>query len=411
MGKEDHFVNLYECGSFRKIEKAIELILKTSSLPSKKSSTILLKPNFNSDMIGLTGNTTDLRIVATVIRFLKRTGYRNITIGDGTSSGFLNAGINVMARLGVHQLARKFETNVVDFNNLDSNNVNVNIGKENVKIADICINNDFFINLPKLKTHSEASLSACSKNLIGCVVGKDKQKIHKNLPENIINLVTVLEPDLNIVDALIAMDGTGPSRGNPKKMNHIIVGDHALTTDVICSKLIGLEESKVPYLEIARKKGITQILIDEINESLSHLDYTFEKPTPSLLFRIINNPRYRWIFSRIRYSFLSSLFSSNLVSRVLFGLGARQDFFNKNDAKITTFSLDMNRCIECGICDEYCPMKIHLPTDLETNKKCCRCLYCYFVCPTEAIRLNGNIGYLSYQIDEYRERIIKQVRL
>jgi uncharacterized protein (DUF362 family) len=42
-------------------------------LPDKKAP-ILLKPNLNSNMNALTGNTTDLRLVAAVIEFLKDAG-------------------------------------------------------------------------------------------------------------------------------------------------------------------------------------------------------------------------------------------------------------------------------------------------------------------------------------------------
>ena len=68
-------------------------------LPVSKTAKIFLKLNLNSTMNALTGNTTDLRVVAAVIEFLKESGYSRITIGDGTNSGFYRNGISVISRL------------------------------------------------------------------------------------------------------------------------------------------------------------------------------------------------------------------------------------------------------------------------------------------------------------------------
>ncbi len=44
-------------------------------LPVSKTAKIFLKLNLNSNMNALTGNTTDLRVIAAVIEFLKGNGY------------------------------------------------------------------------------------------------------------------------------------------------------------------------------------------------------------------------------------------------------------------------------------------------------------------------------------------------
>ena len=67
--------------------------------PEKRAARILLKPNFNSNFNALTGNTTDLRLLAGVIEFLQAKGYSDITIGEGTNSGFVREGISVIHRL------------------------------------------------------------------------------------------------------------------------------------------------------------------------------------------------------------------------------------------------------------------------------------------------------------------------
>ena len=44
-------------------------------LPASKTVKILIKPNLNANMNALTGNTTDLRLLAAVIECLKTRGY------------------------------------------------------------------------------------------------------------------------------------------------------------------------------------------------------------------------------------------------------------------------------------------------------------------------------------------------
>lgn len=74
-------------------------------LPPDSGAKIVLKPNLTRNMSALTGNTTDLRILSGIITFLKDKGYSNITIGEGTNSGFYRNRIGVIARLKVDALA------------------------------------------------------------------------------------------------------------------------------------------------------------------------------------------------------------------------------------------------------------------------------------------------------------------
>jgi len=50
-------------------------------LPASRQAKILIKLNLNSNMNALTGNTTDLRLVAAVLSELNGRGYENIIVG------------------------------------------------------------------------------------------------------------------------------------------------------------------------------------------------------------------------------------------------------------------------------------------------------------------------------------------
>ena len=145
----------FSAESAAEIRAAVRTILAEryrDLLPADRGSRILLKPNLNSYMNALTGNTTDLRILAAVVGFLKEAGYRQITIGEGTNSGFYRSRISVIERLKVDRLARHFGVAVKDLNYADPFPIEFEDGVT-AAVARDCVEADLFINLPKLKTH------------------------------------------------------------------------------------------------------------------------------------------------------------------------------------------------------------------------------------------------------------------
>ena len=69
-------VDFFNAHSTQEIREGLFATLAKYSdlLPAATSAKILLKPNFNSNMNALTGNTTDLRLIAAVIEFIKEHG-------------------------------------------------------------------------------------------------------------------------------------------------------------------------------------------------------------------------------------------------------------------------------------------------------------------------------------------------
>ena len=73
-------------------------------LPTEPSARIVIKPNLNNDLNGLTGNSVDLRVLDAIVRQLKGFGYHNLCIADGPNVGIERRGIDVFKRLGVRAL-------------------------------------------------------------------------------------------------------------------------------------------------------------------------------------------------------------------------------------------------------------------------------------------------------------------
>ena len=212
-------VFLEKCNNAGEVFNFIDKTLDNYELPKNKNARIVLKPNLNNDMNALIGNSTDLRVIVGVIKALQKREYKDITIADGPNCGIDHMNIDVFKRLKIDKIAEMFNVKLVNLNKSDYNIVDLKTGK--AKTGKIILENDFLINLPKVKTHIEVGMTICMKNFVGCYQALDKRNIHDSLVENIVRMNEIKKPDLNIVDGLIAMEGNGPAAGIPKKLNFV----------------------------------------------------------------------------------------------------------------------------------------------------------------------------------------------
>lgn len=377
--------------------------------PGSPDARILLKPNLNSNMNALTGNTTDLRLLAAIMEFLKEHSYSNIVIGDGTNSGYYRHNIGVIGRLRVHELARYFGAKVKDLNHSGGRLVALDNGVK-AQVAIECLESDLFINVPKLKTHFETGMSVCLKSLIGCLVGQEnKKKVHQDLASNILALNRQVKPQLHIVDGLIAMEGLGPTRGTPIRLDTIIVGTDPYLIDLYCARLAGIDYRSVTTLQLAEWRGtLTAAHHDFLASGSIGLKSAKFKPARANRFAgFIHHPRRQKHFLKIRNtSLFSYLASTHWFGRLLFQTGLRQDIFCLEEMELESLTLRTERCSDCGLCRRYCPIQRQLPAALGApDQFCLQCLYCFMICPHEAIMFNGKPGFLLEQIRQYDERI------
>jgi len=379
--------------------------------PASKSAKILLKPNFNSNMNALTGNTTDLRILSAVVVFLKEKGYTNILIGEGTNSGFYRNKIGVSTRLKGDQLARYYGVEMMDFNYAEPHEITFD---KNVKasVAKEAVEADLFINLPKLKTHFENGMTVCLKNMMGCLIGQEnKKKVHDNLPENILRINQAIKPHLHIVDGLIAMEGLGPTRGTPLRMDTIVIGEDPYLIDLACARLACFDHRAVRTLALAEEKGmLTAAHHDFINAlDLAGFQKKFAPPKAGPLATFIHSPKRQKFFLKIRKTpFFTYLAATDWFGRLLFLTGLRQDVFLKEEMTIKGLAHDQKACVSCGACRDVCPLDRPLPEGLnQPAENCIHCLYCYAVCPQQAISVDGELGFFEEQLKQYDHLIRK----
>lgn len=408
-------VDAVSAGSATEIRAAVRAILTEryrDLLPADRGSRILLKPNLNSYMNALTGNTTDLRILAAVIVALKEEGYRDIMIGEGTNSGFYRSRISVIERLRIDRLARHFGVAVKDLNYAEPFPIEFENGVT-AAVARDCVEADLFINLPKLKTHFENGMSVCLKNLMGCLVGQEnKKKTHQSLAANILHINRQVRPHLHLVDAVISMEGLGPTRGTPLKTGVLFAGTDPLLLDLTCARFATFDYRHVRTLAEAERRG----LLDGRHHAFVRdlplpRTFAFAPPTAGPIANFIHSPKRQKYFLAVRNTpVFNYLCSTRAVGALLYATGLRQDVFLDEEMACESLSVDAARCTSCGRCAGYCPLGLELPAALAAGSAgpCIQCLYCYAVCPERAVVFKGGMGFYAEQLKQY-DAIIRRI--
>lgn len=67
----------------------------------------------------------------------------------------------------------------------------------------------------------------------------------------LIDLNEYFRPRLYLVDAVVAMEGNGPTAGTPRPFGALLAGTNPHRIDLLCASLIGLKPENVPTLRAA----------------------------------------------------------------------------------------------------------------------------------------------------------------
>jgi uncharacterized protein (DUF362 family) len=125
---------------------------------------------------------------------------------------------------------------------------------------------DRFINIPIAKTHSEARLTMCLKNMMGAIGGW-RGRIHVGLDQNIADLNLLLRPDLHVLDATRILVKNGPSGGRLQDVqvkNLVFAGTDPVALDALGTGLFGLQPADIGYITKAHEAGRGEMDLNKI---------------------------------------------------------------------------------------------------------------------------------------------------
>ncbi|MCW3994794.1 MAG: DUF362 domain-containing protein [Candidatus Bathyarchaeota archaeon] len=237
--------------------KALELIDFKSAL--KGFSRVLIKVNFITTMTWETGATTDPMVVEALIQQLKKLPVEVLVVeSDATLTSASKA-------FEVTGMAEMCKNNGVEFLNLryvkDTVKIPVPNGEclREITVPRI-VKESAIISAAKMKTHTSTKVTLGMKNMFGLLPDKLKFKYHAmGISKVIVDINTVLQPRLTVIDGFVAMEGRGPTDGIPVKMNLIVAGKDPVATDATAARIMGIDPREVSHIRNAQLRGIGNI--------------------------------------------------------------------------------------------------------------------------------------------------------
>jgi hypothetical protein len=108
-----------------------------------------------------------------------------------------------------------------------------------------------YVNVAKMKTHSQTFVSLAVKNQKGLLSLSDKKRFHRlGLHEPVKKLGECVRASLNIIEGIVALEGNGPSFfGKAKPFGVIIAGADAFAADAVGCRVMGLPVRSAKHLK------------------------------------------------------------------------------------------------------------------------------------------------------------------
>ena len=189
------------------------------------------------------------------------------------------------------------------------------------------------------------------------------------------------QPDLVIMDAIMAMEGYGPASTETRWVNKILASDEAVALETVQAHMIGFDVEEIPVLSLARKQNLGETVyenIEVIGEAPRNEEW--HRPDPP----------------HASYSYRAGVGSGSTSI----------EYYRSRVALLPVFNAE--KCSkECSICVDYCPfgalsMKDNVP--VVDPEKCNQCSSCKERCPHGAVDLQPDPVLMKKLEEEEKSR-------
>lgn len=259
----------------------------------KKSRDVYIKPN------GIDGKAycyTRPELIEAVIEYWKENGANKIYLfEDSTQSNYtrivyeVTGYAKVCKRTGaIPVYLDEQKTRVFEFKGKDDY-MNNKFGMPEFIIKNLIEGKDdnLYISLPKLKTHSMAGVTLGVKNQWAFPIQFDRRPDHNyNLPYKLIDVLSYLRPDFTVIEGVEGtIYGHYPVTSLADKcvlpLGVLVAGKNVVATDMVGAAIFGLGLDDVPHLKIAVEKGYSDGVksLDDIEIIGDMSPYTTKYPT------------------------------------------------------------------------------------------------------------------------------------
>lgn len=327
----------------------------------RPGQTVLLKPNLLNARTPEQAVTTHPEVVRALIRMVKAAGGCPMVADSGMSVIQIE---RVWEKTGFKAMCGEESVPLVNLEK--SGSVQFNRAGVVYSVAKPVLEAALVINIPKLKTHMLTALTNAVKNIYGTLPGFQKTMLHKQYPTPIqfcaflAALYARVKPGLTITDAVVAMEGNGPSAGTLVPLGFLAGSTDGVALDAAMCHILKIALNKVSYLGLLQRAGVGTADWSQI-ELVGNVPLPLQRPP----FRV---PVTASLLNRIPI-WLVRLLAPYVWIRPAFTA----------------------RCVKCGLCVKACPVKaLRMPAGsgpVLNPAACIGCCCCHEVCPERAVEM------------------------
>lgn len=236
----------------RAISRAARLVnFKTEKKPEK----IVIKPNLCYYWDYSTGCTTDPIVVRSLIDWIRSeiSGEGEICIAEADATAMRTK--YAFEILGYVDIAKERDVKLVNLSTDQKRRISVNKLRKKFSEFDLprtLEQADLLINVPKLKVWEPTKISCALKNIYGANPFVKKVIYHSSVDEVISDLNTIIRPNLNLVDGIIAL----PNLYEPFRLGVLAAGLNPVAVDCAVARVLGLNPRRIKHISLSVKKGI-----------------------------------------------------------------------------------------------------------------------------------------------------------
>jgi uncharacterized protein (DUF362 family) len=243
-------------------EKAVEGIGGLKRFVGR-GDVVWIKPNIAWDRTPELAANTNPDMVATLVRLCFEAGAKTVKVGDHPC----DLAEKTYHSSGIADAARKAGAEVLF---VDPNRFRKTaIGGERVKSIPVypaILDCDLVINVPVVKHHGLATVTACMKNYMGVI--DDRRSFHQALPECLADLTRFMKPRICVLDGIRILKAHGPKGGNPDDVElktTVAAGVDVVALDAWGAELMGVKPADVGSIVKGQEVGLGTIDYRSLN--------------------------------------------------------------------------------------------------------------------------------------------------
>jgi uncharacterized protein (DUF362 family) len=258
------------------VYRALDLI---NFKPPTNIKSVLIKPNLCYYWDYSTGETTDPRVVASIIDYIRERGNCKARIKIIESDASAMRAEHAFRMLGYEALAKEKSVELVNLSADEAYEKDVMVRRHNftLTLSHSIFDCELFVNVPKLKVGPYASgqcphITCALKNLFGCISKPKKVEFHPRLHEIIVAVNKLIKSSLTVVDGIIALGR------HPLRLGLVIAGGDNLAVDHIAARVMGYNPSRIKHLRLAAEEKVGNVEgLRVVGESIEDICKLFPK--------------------------------------------------------------------------------------------------------------------------------------